>query len=346
MSALVLRSRRAGVSARVDGRLAGVTAGLLAATILAVAGDVAYGEFGLPLTDVLAALVGFGDEATNVIVLDLRLPRALVAAFAGAALAMSGVIFQTFGRNPLASPDVIGVTSGAAFAGVSAFVLGASPSLAPLAAFAGALGATALMYALAWRDGLSPFRLVLVGIGISALCVAGIAFVLIQGRVEQIQEAYSWLVGSVNLRTWADFWPLLAGLAVLTPAVAVLGRSLDALALGDETARALGVNVERTRLGLVAVGAALAAVGVAAAGPVAFVAFVAPLIARRLTGVHGAAVMPAAALCGAALLPAADVAGRIVFAPTEMPVGIVTSVLGAPVFLYLLFRANRARGPA
>jgi iron complex transport system permease protein len=346
MSSVAIRSRRLGVSARIDARLAAVTGALAVACLAAVAVNVSYGEFGLPVTDVVATLFGFGDEATRVIVLDLRLPRALVALFAGAALAMSGVIFQTFGRNALASPDIIGVTTGAAFAGVSAFVLGASPELAPLAAFGGALTATALMYGLAWRDGLSPFRLVLVGVGISALALAGISFVLIQGRVEQIQEAYTWLVGSVNLRAWSDFWPLAAGLAVLVPLTAVLTRSLDALALGDETARSLGVHVERTRLALVAVGAGLAAVGVAAAGPVAFVAFVAPLIARRLTGVHGAAVMPAAALCGAAMMPAADVLGRIVFAPAEMPVGIVTSLLGAPVFLFLLYRANRAKGAA
>ena len=346
MTALALRSRRLRVSARVDRRLAVMTAGFALACVLAVTGNVAYGEFGLSLTDVLATLVGAGDPGTEVIVRELRLPRALVALGAGGALGLSGVIFQTFGRNPLASPDIIGVTTSAAFAGVAAFVLGASPELAPLAAFGGAVGATALMYALAWRNGLSPYRLVLVGIGISALALAGISYVLIQGRVEQIQEAYSWLVGSVNLRGWSDFWPLLAGLAVLVPAAAVLGRSLDALALGDEAARSLGVHVERTRLALVLVGAGLAAVGVAAAGPVAFVAFVAPLIARRLTGVHGAAVMPAAALCGAAMLPAADVLGRIVFAPTEMPVGIVTSLLGAPVFLYLLFRSNRSRGGA
>lgn len=344
MSSVAVRSRRLRVSARVNTRLAAVTGVLLLICLAAVAANVSYGEFGLPLTDVVATLLGFGDQATRVIVLDLRLPRALVALLAGAALAISGVIFQTFGRNALASPDIVGVTTGAAFAGVSAFVLGASPELAPLAAFGGALTATTLMYVLAWRKGLSPFRLVLVGVGISALCLAGISFVLIQGRVEQIQEAYTWLVGSVNLRSWSDFWPLLAGVTVLVPAAAALARSLDALALGDEMARSLGVHVERTRLALVLVGAALAAVGVAAAGPVAFVAFVAPLIARRLTGVHGAAVMPAAALCGAALMPAADVLGRVVFAPTEMPVGIVTSLLGAPVFLYLLYRTNRARG--
>lgn len=343
MSTWVLRFERAGISVRVPSRLALVCAGLAVLCFAAVAAGVAYGELALPLSDVLVALVGAGDGGDRFIVLELRLPRAVVGALAGLALALSGVVFQTFGRNPLASPDIIGITSGAALFGVAAFVLGGSPALAPLAAFAGALTVAALMYALAWRDGLSPLRLILVGVGLAALAQAGIAYVLIQGRVEDVQQAYVWFVGSLNLRTWSDVWPLLTGLVVLVPVVAVTARSLDALALGDESARALGVRVERARLGLVVTGAALAAVGVAAAGPVGFVAFIAPLIARRLTGVAGAAMMPAAALCGAALVPAADVVGRIAFAPTELPVGIVTSVLGAPVFLYLLRRANRTR---
>ncbi len=341
MSAWIVRSRRAGVSARVDTRLAWACLGLGLVGFAAVAADVAYGELGLPLSQVVATLLGGGDAGTSFIVLELRLPRAAVAALAGAALALSGVIFQTFGRNALASPDIIGVTSGAGLFGVTAFVLGGSPSLAPVAAFTGALTVTALMYALAWRGGLSPFRLVLVGVGLAALAQAGIAYVLIQGRVEDVQQAYVWLVGSVNLRNWNDFWPLALAFAALLPAVAVSARSLDALALGDEVAGALGVRVQRARLGLVLVGAALAAIGVAGAGPIGFVAFVAPLIARRITGVHGAAVMPAAALCGAALVPAADVLGRVVLSDTDLPVGIVTALLGAPVFLYLLHRSAR-----
>jgi iron complex transport system permease protein len=150
-----------------------------------------------------------------------------------------------------------------------------------------------------------------------------------------------WLVGSVNLRTWADVWPLLAGLAVLVPVVVALSRRLDALALGEDAARGLGVPVERARLGLVVASAALAAFAVAAAGPIGFVAFMAPHAARRLTGRPGAAALPAAALCGAALVPAADLAGRVVAPPAEVPVGIVTSLLGAPFFLWLLWRARR-----
>jgi iron complex transport system permease protein len=316
---------------------------LAGAGLLAFALNLAWGEYPLPLPDVLAALVGEGHQADRFVVTDVRLPRALVAALAGAALALSGAIFQTLVRNPLASPDVIGVTAGASVPAVAIYVMGASAALVPLAAFAGALTASALLYALAWRGGLSPYRLVLIGIGIEALGTAGTSYVLVEGRIEDVQQAALWLVGSLNARAFADVWPLLAGFAVLAPAVALLARPLDVLSLGEEQARALGVRVELARLGLVGAAAGLAAIAVAAAGPIGFVAFIAPHVAGRLTGASGAAVLPAAALCGAVLVLAADLAGRWLLAPTELPVGIVTSVLGAPFFLYLLHRAGRVR---
>jgi iron complex transport system permease protein len=340
---IVLRPRGTKLSLRLDLRLLVVCAALAAVAALAFALELAWGEFPLPLGDVLAALVGGGHQADRFIVIDMRLPRALVAALAGAALAVSGTIFQTLVRNPLASPDIIGVTAGASVAAVTVFVLGASAALIPVAAFGGAIAASALLYALAWRGGLSPYRLVLVGIGIEALGTAGTSYALVRGRIEDVQQAAVWLVGSLNARAFADVWPLAAGLAVLGPAVALLARSLDALSLGEDQARALGVRVERARLGLVVAAAGLAAIAVAAAGPIGFVAFIAPHIARGLTHAAGAAVLPASALCGAALVLASDLAGRLLLSPTEIPVGIVTSVIGAPFFLWLLYRANRAR---
>lgn len=338
---LVLRG--SAISARVDVRVALTCAALLAFALAVFSVNLAYGEFSIPVGDVIATLAGSGPAGADFIVLELRLPRALVAALAGAALALSGTILQTLVRNPLASPDIIGITTGASFAGVSVFILGASTVLVPFAAFAGALVAATLVYVLAWRGGLSPYRFVLVGIGIQCVGLAGIYFMLIRGQIEVVADAYVWLVGSLNGRTFADVWPLLAGVAALLPVVAALGRSIDALALGEEAARGLGVRVERARLALVVTAAALAAVAVAAAGPIGFVAFVAPHIARRLTAAPGAAVLPAAALCGAALVLTADLAGRFVLAPDELPVGIVSSILGAPFFLYLLYRSNRVR---
>ena len=323
-----------------------VCAVLLAAVVALFAFSLAQGEFAIPVGDVLATLVGAGPPGADFIVLELRLPRAIVGALTGAALALSGLIFQTLVRNPLASPDIIGITAGASFAGVSVFILGVATALLPFAAFAGALTAATVLYVLAWRGGLSPYRFVLVGIAIQAVGLAGIYYMLERGQIEVVAEAYVWLVGSLNGRTFGDVWPLLAGVAVVLPAAAALARPLDALALGEETARGLGVPVERARLGLVVTASALAALAVAAAGPMVFVAFLAPHIARRLTRAPGAAALPAAALCGAALVLAADLAGRTLPAPGELPAGILTSVLGGPFFLYLLYRSNRVRAVA
>jgi iron complex transport system permease protein len=340
---LVVRPRGTSFSLRVDIRLLAVCAALAALGMLAFSLELAWGDFPLPLGDVLATLAGGGHQADRFIVIDVRLPRALVAALAGAALSVSGAVFQILVRNPLASPDIIGITGGASFAAVTVFALGASAALIPLAAFGGAIVASALLYVLAWRGGLSPYRLVLVGIGVEALGTAGTFYALIRGRIEDVQQAAVWLVGSLNSRAFTDVWPLVAGLAVLAPAVALLARSLDALSLGEDQARALGVRVELARLGLVVAAAGLAAIAVAATGPIGFVAFIAPHIARVLTRASGAAVLPAAALCGALLVLASDLVGRLLLSPTEIPVGIVTSVLGAPFFLWLLYRASRTR---
>jgi iron complex transport system permease protein len=325
----------------VELRVVIVIAALLSVGVAAFALNIGYGEYPISVGDVLATLAGGGDPQNHFIVLELRLPRALVATLVGVALASSGTIFQTLVRNPLASPDIIGVTSGASLAGVAVFVLGASSSLVPLAAFGGALATSALVYALAWRGGLSPYRLVLVGIGIAAICAAGTSYLLVKGELNDVRRAAVWLVGSLNGRSWPELQPLALWLCVLVPASVALLRSLDAMSLGDDVARSLGVRVEPVRLALVVVGSALAGVAVSAAGPVAFVAFVAPHIARRLAGVPGGAVLPVAALTGGVLMLAADLAGRILLAPSDVPVGIITAMIGAPFFLYLLHRANR-----
>jgi iron complex transport system permease protein len=293
---------------------------------------------------VLAALVGAGDEATTFIVFDLRLPRALTAVLAGIALGAAGAIFQDLARNALVAPDVIGITSGASLAAVSLIVFGETTGTVsvPLAALAGAIGAGLVLYGLAWRGGAHGYRLVLVGIGVAALLQAGISYVLTRGQLFEVAQAYVWLVGSLNGRGWEHVWPLAATVAVLLPICLALGRRLEALQLGDDLARALGVRVERARLSLLAVAIALTGVAVSAAGPIAFVAFVAPHLARRMGGtVSPSAVLPLAGAIGALLVVAADVAGRELFAPTEIPVGIVTSILAAPYFLYLLRRANQ-----
>jgi len=343
---LVVRSPRAKLSLCLDLRAVGVGAALAVLAFVAFVLDMSYGDSAITPPEVAATLVGAGPPGADFVVFDLRLPRALVAGLAGASLALAGAIFQTMLRNPLASPDIIGITGGASLAGVIVFLGGASVALVPVAAFAGALVAALAIYLLAWRGGLSPHRLVLIGIGVSALTIAGTSYMLIRGRIEQVHQATVWLVGSVNNRIWEDVWPLAIGLAVLVPVVFCLSRSLDALALGDDLARALGARVERARLGLVVAGAALVAIAVAAAGPIGFVALIAPNIAARLTRSSAVATLPVAALCGATLVLAADFVARAALAPSELPVGIVTAILGAPFFLYLLARGNRVRTAA
>jgi iron complex transport system permease protein len=259
-------------------------------------------------------------------------------------LGIAGAIFQDLARNPLVAPDVIGITSGASLAAITVIVFGdANGGLSvPLAALGGALVAGLVLYALAWRGGVQGYRLVLVGIGVAALLTAGINYVLTRGQVYEIAQAYVWLVGSLNGRGWEQVWPLTATLALLLPAGLVLGRQLEVLQLGDDVARALGVRVERARLALLAVAIVLTGVAVSAAGPIAFVAFIAPHIARRASAtVSPSGVLPVAAASGALLVLGSDLAGRLLFAPTEIPVGIVTAIVAAPYFLYLLRRANR-----
>ena len=344
MSTRRITVRTRAISLRVDLRVVAVLAALAAAALLVLTVSVGHGEYFIPADEVLATLVGAGQQTTNFIVLELRLPRALTAICVGAALGISGAIFQDLARNALVSPDVIGITSGASLAAVALIVFGdASTTLSvPLAALLGAVAAAIVIYGLAWRNGLQGYRLVLVGIGVTAVLSAGISYVLTRGEIFAVAEATVWLVGSLNGRSWEHVWPLAITLVVLAPLALALGRQLEALQLGDGVARALGVAVERARLALLAVAVALAAIAVSAAGPVAFAAFIAPHIARRIcVSVSPSGVLPVAGAVGALLVLGADLLGRVLLRPTEIPVGIVTAVIAAPYFLYLLQRANR-----
>jgi iron complex transport system permease protein len=344
VSAHRITVRGAGHSLRLDARAVAVAAVLAAAAVAGLVASVAVGEFPIAPLDVIPALAGAGEESTSFIVLDLRLPRAMTALLAGAALGVAGSIFQQVTRNALVSPDIVGVTMGASFAAIAVIVLTSAedPIAVPLAALGGALASGALLYLLSWRGGVQGYRLVLVGIGIAAFMQAGVGYVLTEGRIFEVAEAYVWIIGTVNGRGWEHVWPLAGALAVLLPVVLALGRRLDGLQLGDDVARGLGLAVERSRLLLLVIAVVLVGVAVAATGPVGFVAFLAPHIARRLAPAAGSAeLLLVAAGCGAVLVLVADLAGRLLFAPTEVPVGIITSILAAPYFLWLLRRAHR-----
>ncbi len=314
--------------------------------VLAVVGFVVFcvsisvGDFPIPLREVVATLLGNGDSDSDFIILTLRLPRALTAVMVGAAFGISGAIFQSLARNPLASPDFIGITYGASFAAVfTIVVLGQSGTLVSINAFVGAMASALAIYFLAFKNGVSPYRLILVGIGISYMLVAGVNYLLTRAELFEASRALVWLTGSLNGRGWEHVRPVGIALALLVPIAVLLTRSLRTLQLGDDAARGLGVRVERARVSLILIAVALIAVATASAGPVAFVALVAAPIARRL--VKAPLTIIPAALVGAVLVLVSDLIARRALAPTELPVGILTGLIGAPYLLYLLARANR-----
>ncbi len=367
----VLRVSRPRFSRPVDLRVAGVSLALLAVICVAGAVSVSVGDFPIPLADVvpasaygraygfertmdnlgaifgpllalgLVAIFGYGDADAFFIVNTLRLPRALTAILVGAAFGLSGAVFQSLARNPLASPDIIGVNAGAAAAAVLVIVVvGGTASEVALGALAGALVTAIAIYLLAYRRGVTGYRLVLVGIGVTAMLSSVTSYLLTRAEIFQAQRATVWLTGSLNARGWEHVRPVTWALALLLPLTLGLGRQLRALQLGDDAARGLGTRVETARVGLIVSAVGLAAVATASAGPVAFVALVSPQIARRLVR-GGTPALGSAALCGAALMLLSDLVARRLFAPTELPVGVITAVLGAPYLIWLLARANR-----
>ncbi|MGK8558457.1 FecCD family ABC transporter permease [Nocardia gipuzkoensis] len=314
--------------------------------------DIAVGESHLPLGRVLDVLAGGGTKAQRFIVLESRLPRALTALVVGLALGLAGAITQSILHNPLAAPDMLGITSGASLGAVGVLVVGggASTGLAasvgpPVAALAGGLLTAVAVYLLAWgRDrtgahGATGLRLVLIGVGVNALLLAAISSLLTRATLADAQRAQLWLNGSLNSADAANLAPTTIAVAVV--AVLALGstRTLAALRLGAETTRALGVRIQTQQAVLIGAAVVAASLATAAAGPVGFVALTAPQIARRLLRTPGEPLV-GAALIGAILVIGADVASRTLF-PAELPVGVVTAAFGGPFLLYLLVRMNR-----
>lgn len=315
---------------------------VLAAGVLAVlALALSVGDVAISLPDVLSTLAGQGSRNTNYIVIELRLPRALNGLLVGVAFGLSGAIFQTLLRNPLASPDVIGISIGASAAAVACIVVfGLSGLYVSGGALAGALLTATVMYLLAWRRGISGYRIVLVGIGLAAMLSSVVSYLMTRTQVAKAEDALIWLTGSLNGRNWTQLQPLAACLAVLVPLAFLLGRSLNVLRFGDDTARGLGVSVGKGTFGLMLCAVALTGVATAAAGPVAFVALLAAPIARRLVRDGGAALLPAA-LVGALVMGIADFAAQHLPGPNQFPVGVLTGSVGAPYLLWLLSRMNR-----
>ncbi|GMA31422.1 FecCD family ABC transporter permease [Litorihabitans aurantiacus] len=319
-----------------------VTAALLLAVVLAYVGALTLGESIHSPAEVVRVALGMDSDASFTIGV-LRLPRASTAVLTGLAFGAAGTAFQTLLRNPLASPDVIGISSGASAAAVVGIVLlGFGSTAVSVVAMVAALVTALVIYALANRGGVAGSRLILIGIGVAAMLNSVVAYALSRAAQWDLQIATRWLTGNLNGSSWSALLPLAVVTLAALPLLLWCARDLEAMRLGEETATALGVRVGRTRLLLVVAAVALLAFATAAAGPISFVAFLAGPIAARILGPVGSPVL-AGGLVGALLVLVADFLAQFAFG-TRFPVGVVTGVLGAPYLVYLLVRTNRTGG--
>ncbi len=308
---------------------------LVAAACLAMM----LGSFRLTVGEVVGSVLGTGNGEADFVIWRLRFPRTLTVAMLGGALAMSGAIFQGAVRNPLVSPDIIGINAGATLAAVFWILTDMPQGAIPLLAFVGAMSVASLVYLLSWKGHISGGRLILIGIGINALLGAGVTFLFVRYPVQQTRSALAWTVGTANNSDWADVRLLAYSLAILIPLAVALMWSLRVMQLGDTTARSVGLPIERTRLLLIAVGSTLSAFAIAVAGPIGFVALTAPHIARMIAGPMTSGVFIFTLLVGALFLMLSDIVAQHAL-PVSLPVGVVTAAIGAPYFLFLLYRVN------
>lgn len=331
-----------GLYVRLDRRAPRVIAVLAVALASIMVLSVSYGEFAIAPADVLRATFGqeLDDSRISLVVRSFRLPRVVLSALVGMALGLSGAVMQGLTRNDLADPALLGVNSGASVVVVGYLVIADQPSTAllPWLALGGALAASLAVFVLAGSSSMSPTRLILVGVGIASMGAAITNFFLTQLAIEEADGALRWLAGSVYASTWDDVRLAGAWLVFLIPLTLALGSKLDPLMLGESVARGLGARVEAERLVFIVLSAALAAITVVVAGTIGFVGFVAPHIARRLTGPTHQALLPVVLMVGALLLVSADLAARWALSPNGLPVGVATALIGAPYFAYLLRR--------
>lgn len=327
-----------------NGRFPQVMLFLTLLTLLAIVAALTYGDYPVSWQDVIKSLLMLPtvDPESPWVVHTLRLPRVLLGWLVGIALGVSGTILQGLTRNSLADPGIVGVNAGAGLTAVTLIILFPNAQLAlPLAAFGGGLGVAMLLYLLAGTQGNSPLRLILTGVALGAITSAFTTLLLTFGRINQVTQALVWLVGSVSGKSWEHVWPLLPWIVVLIPLAMQRSRSLNALQLGSDVARGLGSRVEWERAGLLLISVALAAAAVATAGTIGFVGLISPHMGRRLVSSDHESLIPVTALIGGLLVICADLIGRSVFSPTEIPCGIMTAVLGAPYFLFLLYWSRK-----
>jgi len=301
------------------------------------------GAVTLDFTQVFNALTGSAPRNITMVVTEWRLPRVMMALLVGAALGISGAIFQSLMRNPLGSPDVMGFNTGAWSGVLVAMVLfGQHLTAITLAAMAGGILTSLIVWALAWRDGIETFRLIIIGIGMRAMLMAFNTWLLLQASLETSLSAGLWFAGSLNGLTWAKTLPAAPLILLMFICALLLVKRMRLLEMGDDSACALGVSVERSRLMLMLVAVVLTAAATAIAGPISFIALVAPHIARRLSGTARWGLTQSA-LCGSLLLLAADLCAQQLFMPYQLPVGVVTVSLGGIYLIVLLVQESRKK---
>jgi iron complex transport system permease protein len=345
---VTLRPRRLPFSFRMDKRVPLVALTIMVFTVIVLVLSVSYGEYNIPPLDVVNTILDTNQAHPDyanfrLVVHTFRLPRIILAFLIGAALAASGTIMQGITRNALADPYLLGVSGGAGLAAVTliVWVKNAPIGLLPGAAFGGAMLTATAIYLLAWKNGsTTPLRLILIGIALEAVIGSITTVMLVFGNINDVQQAYVWLTGSVYGRNWEHVHALGGWLIVFLPLAFLTARQLNTLGLGDDTAKGLGLRVEWQRVVLMVISVALAAAAVAVAGTIGFVGLVAPHVTRRLVGPSHEGLLPISALFGGALLVLADLIGRLVIAPSELPIGVVTAMIGAPYFLYLLYKGR------
>ncbi|MFF2446835.1 FecCD family ABC transporter permease [Neobacillus sp. NPDC058068] len=334
----------------IDRKAAFIFTILLVITFFVFVISTGTGEMKINPLTVVKVLFGGGPEMESLIIKSFRLPRIIVALLVGISLAVAGGILQGMIRNPLASPDVLGITGGAAVA-VVAFLaifsdknnaLTVSISWLPLAAFLGAGVVAFLVYLLAWKNGVSPIRLVLIGIGISTLMQALTTLMMIMGPIYQASQANIWITGTVYGSNWKNVATLVPWTVIFLIIAIVAARTINIQELGDEVATGLGGKVQKQRFLLLMISTALIGSSVAFAGGIGFVGLMAPHMARRLVGSSFGALLPTSALIGGILVMIADLIGRTLFSPLEVPAGVFTAGIGAPYFIYLLFKTRNA----
>lgn len=336
----ILRNRLGTISFLIENKAVFVFILLFCISLLLFVIGLSVGSTMINPLSAIQHLMGKENEEYSFIIETLRLPRMILSFLAGVCLGVSGLILQGVVRNPLASPDIIGITGGGAVAAVIfiTYFSDYSIKLLPFIAIIGAGVVSLLIYILAWKKGVTPIRLILIGIGVQAAMGALVTMLMVLSPTYSTSEAYIWLTGSVYGANWNNVYSMLPWVLIFVPLTLIMSRKVNLLELGDDLALGLGSRVQLTRFGLICISVALAGAAVAFAGGIGFVGLIAPHIARKLVGRSFGSLVPISAIAGGIIVVLADIVSRTAFLPLDLPAGVFVSGMGAPFFIYLLYK--------